>query len=596
MTQLKERKTKNPSEIVGIERLFRTRWMNAHPCAQIFTIADDESDGSMMYSEVPLQRAYIGWGAIPSSMASIPCTSLGVGELLRRLNGIMGTEFTLPTPSTFPLESPLLLLQPLLTMCIERQFDFGRAYAYLRPLWNRFNKKNTDRSVLSDLIYGSSTNTEILQRFLDSIFEKEDDAMREDAIDGKNQTVNPNIPPRRVWDLFSNRVVPFWTACHSTHIRNALSWIDLRLVAISHAWMRPHLRHFVSTSINNHEWAVPIPIDTTLERVRIEMLNYGLEYAWLDVLCLRQEGVPENEDLRLEEWKIDVPTIGRVYCSTGTKICYFNGLGRPFEVGDMDDDHHWLNRAWIMQECQGTLITVGQTESIPRHTRIFYNRIAELYTIHQCLLNSDVRGFLGEMVRRSAHNELDKISGLAYLVGCYPHPVFIAAEDPELAWMRFVEVMHQQFRGNLFFWYPTPGDGPYSWCPSWSQVSSTTGCAKGQVFNRFNSIDYDEEQKKYSLSAEVIEGMLISTVNGKGRYVVATDSGYQSHIFVQNRHTRIQPGRYTFIAYREESRAPLRCFVTGHNTSQGFRKICNLNLCFDNGVEPLGSLRKLYLI
>ncbi len=35
---------------------------------------------------------------------------------------------------------------------------------------------------------------------------------------------------------------------------------------------------------------VPIPQDTSLDLIRIEMLNLGAEYAWLDVLCLRQEG------------------------------------------------------------------------------------------------------------------------------------------------------------------------------------------------------------------------------------------------------------------------------------------------------------------
>ncbi len=68
----------------------------------------------------------------------------------------------------------------------------------------------------------------------------------------------------------------------------------------------------VMTPINGKEWPVPIPKDASLELIRIEMLNLGLLYTWLDVLCLRQkEGL--REDLRVEEWKLDVPTIGRVY-------------------------------------------------------------------------------------------------------------------------------------------------------------------------------------------------------------------------------------------------------------------------------------------
>ncbi len=57
---------------------------------------------------------------------------------------------------------------------------------------------------------------------------------------------------------------------------------------------------------------VPIPKDANLDLIRIEMLNLGAEYAWLDVLCLRQLG-GRGEDLRKEEWKLDVPTIGHVY-------------------------------------------------------------------------------------------------------------------------------------------------------------------------------------------------------------------------------------------------------------------------------------------
>ncbi len=55
-----------------------------------------------------------------------------------------------------------------------------------------------------------------------------------------------------------------------------------------------------------------MPKDANLDLIRVEMLNSqhksgsGMGYAWLDVLCLRQEG-GKNEDLRLEEWKLDVP-------------------------------------------------------------------------------------------------------------------------------------------------------------------------------------------------------------------------------------------------------------------------------------------------
>ncbi|KAK0430888.1 hypothetical protein EV421DRAFT_1856229 [Armillaria borealis] len=89
-------------------------------------------------------------------------------------------------------------------------------------------------------------------------------------------------------------------------------------------------RAVVWTPINGYEWPVPIPNDVDLNLIRIEMLNLGLEYAWLDVLCLRQVGGP-GEDLRAEEWKVDVPTIGRVYYHAKV-VCYLSGLGQPLAL------------------------------------------------------------------------------------------------------------------------------------------------------------------------------------------------------------------------------------------------------------------------
>ncbi|KAK0458110.1 uncharacterized protein EV420DRAFT_1546568 [Desarmillaria tabescens] len=44
-----------------------------------------------------------------------------------------------------------------------------------------------------------------------------------------NRIVNPWLPPRRVWDLYSNRVVPWWI----TDVDGKLRWPQ----PISHAWV-----------------------------------------------------------------------------------------------------------------------------------------------------------------------------------------------------------------------------------------------------------------------------------------------------------------------------------------------------------------------
>ncbi|PBK65255.1 hypothetical protein ARMSODRAFT_439629 [Armillaria solidipes] len=52
--------------------------------------------------------------------------------------------------------------------------------------------------------------------------------------------INPNMPPQRVWDLYSNRVVPHWT------ISDKKPW------AISYTLMDPEYHTQVNTPINAH--------------------------------------------------------------------------------------------------------------------------------------------------------------------------------------------------------------------------------------------------------------------------------------------------------------------------------------------------------
>lgn len=105
---------------------------------------------------------------------------------------------------------------------------------------------------------------------------------------------------------------------------------------------------------------MPIPDDSNLDLIRIEMLNLGAEYAWLDVLCLRQEG-GQDEDLRAGEWMLDVPTIGNAYVKEKL-VCYFNGLGRPLERGfDSDNGRSWFKRTWTLQEMSHDWVIGGDT-------------------------------------------------------------------------------------------------------------------------------------------------------------------------------------------------------------------------------------------
>lgn len=149
--------------------------------------------------------------------------------------------------------------------------------------------------------------------------------------------------PRRVWDVANNKIIP------GVWLEYGSSTVDIW--PISHAWVGVSDRVTVQTSINDFEWPVPIPKDVTLEELRDQLLTMGCRYAWLDVLCLRQNDPrPEKTKLQLEEWKTDIPLIGSVFETHDTIITYFSGLGRPFQPTGWNNECHWLKRAWTLQE------------------------------------------------------------------------------------------------------------------------------------------------------------------------------------------------------------------------------------------------------
>ncbi len=205
---------------------------------------------------VPKQQSYTGRKPVISySVADTLCANIGVAGILEKLNIILGTSYTLEMCS----------LCSVLEAYMIKDYDFGTAFSYLRPFW--YND-------LTDVKDKPHTR------------EAWDQQMRQDVL-VNNKIIGPVLPPRRVWDLFSNRVVPWWVSRRYP-------------MAISHAWMKEEDRMDMRTPINGYEWPVPMPRDANLDLIRIEMLNAGAEYAWLDVLCLRQVG-RRREDLRAEE-------------------------------------------------------------------------------------------------------------------------------------------------------------------------------------------------------------------------------------------------------------------------------------------------------
>ncbi|KAK0483099.1 hypothetical protein EDD18DRAFT_1362072 [Armillaria luteobubalina] len=247
--------------------------------------------------------------------------------------------------------------------------------------------------------------------------------------------------------------------------------------AISHAWMEERDRTGVLTPINGYEWPVPIPKDTDLDRIHIEMLNLGVEYVWLNVLCLRQKD-GRREDLREEEWKLDVPTIGVVYERAEKVVCYMSGWGRPLclKPGDFESDRCWFRRAWTLQEISGDAIIGGDTGNATAMEEVVQAKFeTDLASLREMRMQAIFHAFgrpsaLSEMQKRVSTNPVDKVAGLAYLLQSDRIPAYYEARSEEDAWTALVDVMHPVFRVELFFRYPKPGDGNKHWRPSWRQV------------------------------------------------------------------------------------------------------------------------------
>ncbi|PBK67018.1 hypothetical protein ARMSODRAFT_1020982 [Armillaria solidipes] len=436
---------------------------------------------------VPLQRIYIGQKpVISASLADTLCATFGVRQLLDKLNTTLGTSYTLDTPS----------LSSFLLECTTNNYDFGTAYCSFRDVWY------TDD--------WSTIREELRKRG------EEDQRERREALDG-NCIVHPHTSPRRVWDLYSNRVVPTWDTSPSKE-----------LAPISHAWVHEKDRKDVWTRINGYEWPVPIPKDTNLDLIRIEMLNLGAEYVWLDVLCLKQKG-GRRDDLREKEWELDVPTIGCVYYNTDRVYCYLSGLGRPLALkeGDLESDQCWFNRAWTLQEVGKKRIICGQTLDGPMQAKGDKDRIYEteiLTRFYQKLRDAsavlqyqeaDVFRALVGMQHRKSTKEVDKVMGLAFLLKASTIPAYSESQNLETAWTALVNTTSKRTRAVLFFHYPEPGNRGTKWRPSWDQVMTTP---LPMVSDCQGSIDWTAEGHDHDRSwAPCIEKGLVRGLTMGGR-------------------------------------------------------------------------------
>ncbi len=100
-----------------------------------FTLsAFNETGQAELSIEVPYQRSYTGprraIRPIACSLADTPCATIGIRGVLKRLNATL-------RPSRTSCE-----LHTILEDFIKRNYDFGTAYALLRPVWDTKNPSN----------------------------------------------------------------------------------------------------------------------------------------------------------------------------------------------------------------------------------------------------------------------------------------------------------------------------------------------------------------------------------------------------------------------------------------------------------------------
>ncbi|KAF8459259.1 hypothetical protein BDZ91DRAFT_785708 [Kalaharituber pfeilii] len=320
---------------------------------------------------------------------------------------------------------------------------------------------------------------------------------RQQYIDAKKAVITApyNVFPRRLWDLRVNRVIPFYLL--------QLPWtvgVVPDYVAISHSWVEETELAYDYTPVNQWSWAVPLPKGTDLELIRNEVLGYfpSIRYCWLDVLCLRQTAHPNDRTIpsslqrsllealelgpgQTDELSLDVPTIGNIYKNATGVLRYFNGLGRAFKTTDWHHEHHWLNRAWTLQEYNTQSVNGGLLETFinPLNTvstwRGTHKRLREFLrdiedTMQGFNSNRSIIALVREMDQRKASKEIDKIAGLSYLLHFEELPLYSKDEPVEDGWKRCLRSAPATILAELFF--NCPLSGLFGLFPTWEELKS----------------------------------------------------------------------------------------------------------------------------
>lgn len=388
---------------------------------------------------------------ITPAEAAQPCESIGATALLAKLNDLTHQSHTMADSG----------VQRAIDWCLSQQFDFGSAYGRLRPLWTSPDISTAWAKVVTE------------QQTIDELRAS---AFFTDA-EGRRTLKHPYVlGPRRIWDLCSHRVVPSAFVLDRRHV-----W------AITHSWRKDMHRN--STPVNEHQWPVPLPASVTLEAVRDELLAMGAVYCWLDVVCIRQSsGLKDAPDpVRDRELEADMPTMGNIYAMAAMVVRYYSGLGLPFSPDGLDDDHHWLNRGWTLQEMniRTRVGGLGSEERVVPVTGFECDRgedpfpefAARLRPLDSIVTATPRLAKVVKAMRpRRTRDDVDKIYGLGYLIKARTLPAYKAVRGDaagklEDAWWQLVYCMSDTMHGELLFLFTQPGEyKKRKWLPKWEQL------------------------------------------------------------------------------------------------------------------------------
>ncbi|KAF8427677.1 hypothetical protein EV426DRAFT_587848 [Tirmania nivea] len=469
------------------------------------------------------------------------CLAMGCQQIVTELNSRLGTNFSLQnTYVTFSLH-----------FCMQQNLDFGTAFAYFMAAGVKVCTSSLSCSFKRDLQddrWSYRTAIELPNHFFHCDVCYKD--IRPYHVFGTHPNfkayvsttmVHRPIPwngpcgdinlgyisnpyeslPRRLWDVYSNRVIPTELLTLKSCENGCTSKLEgLKLTttfwAISHSWTEEMVAASPSvtlTRINSKEWRVPIPHGISLHDLRTEILRLiSLKenaqprttlYCWLDILCLRQKNKGQ-EQLRRSEWETDIPTIGQIYRISEGVIRYFNGLGKPFSLLNWDSDRHWWNRAWTLQEIRdeaetltgGIYSTDGRALTFPMNfdanvQGVFQGQAKRLADIiaplqklaKDCSSTTEAGGcsvleLIQEMRRRNATSDVDKIAGLSFLLLSETLPRYSTAKTPEQAWVACLMSLRYIIKLELLYNFPlvrfsSPDEldlFDLLWTPTWSQI------------------------------------------------------------------------------------------------------------------------------